>query len=130
MSLYRRFIVAVAVMGLATSVFAADESTKSTTTTTTNATTVEAAQDAPTPVASTTTTTTTTATTDKLNLNTATSKELATIKGLTQVKAKSIVSFRKKHGEFKSVQDLKSVKGFKRMNEKTLQAIEDQLTVG
>ena len=132
MSIYRRLIVAVAAMGLATSVFAADEAT-TTTTTETTPTTAEAAP-APTaeatPAATTETTTTTTASTEKLDLNKATVKELMKLKGVSAAKAKAIVTYRKKHGDFKSVDDLKEVKGFKKMNEKKMQEIADQLTIG
>lgn len=123
MSFYRSFIAAIAAMGLATCVFAADEST--TATTNTQATTEAAA-----PAQTADTTTTTTATQDKVNLNKATAKELAKVKGLNAAKAKAIVAYRKKHGDFKSTDDLKEVKGFKKMDEKTMKDITDQLTVG
>lgn len=116
MSFYRTLIAAVAALGLATSVFAADE------TSTTSSTTE-------TPAASTETTTTTT-TDQKVNVNTATAKELMKVKGLNGAKAKAIVNYRKKHGDFKSLDDLKDVKGMKKMNEKTMQEIQDQLTTG
>lgn len=70
------------------------------------------------------------ATQDKVNLNTATAKELAKVKGLSNVKAKAIVSYRKKHGDFKSLDDLKQVKGFKKIKPEQLKTIEDQLTLG
>lgn len=123
MSFYRSFIAAIAAMGLATCVFAADEST---TTTNTQATTTEAAAPAQTADA----TTATTATQDKVNINKATAKELAKVKGLNAAKAKAIVAYRKKHGDFKSTDELKEVKGFKKMDEKTMKDIADQLTVG
>lgn len=137
MSFYRGLIVAVAAMGLATSVFAADEATTTTTTSDTTAVTTAAdaapAADADaTPVATTTesSTTTTTTTSEKVDLNKATVKELMQVKGMSAAKAKAIVTFRKKHGDFKSIEDLKEVKGFKKMNEKSMKKIEDQLTVG
>lgn len=140
MSFYRSLIVAVAAMGLATSVFAADENATTTnTTTTTEATSTQAAapaeqasadKSATTTETKSTTTETTTATTDKVDLNKATVKELMKVKGLNASKAKAIVTYRKKHGDFKSVEDLKEVKGFKKMNEKMMQKIADQLTVG
>jgi competence protein ComEA len=136
MSFYRSFIVAVAAMGLATSVFAADEaaSTTSTTTTTTEAPAVDTQAAAPAGDASATTTTTTTETTaaaeEKVDLNKATVKDLMKVKGLNAAKAKAIVSYRKKHGDFKSIDDLKEVKGFKKMNAKIMKKLEEQLTVG
>lgn len=127
MSFYRTFIAAVAAFGLATSVFAADETTTSTTTDKT-------ATQATAPATQTATTATdenasTNAMTDKVNINTASAKELMKVKGLNSAKAKAIVSYRKKHGDFKSTDDLKEVKGFKKMNEKTLKDIQDQVTV-
>ncbi len=49
---------------------------------------------------------------------------------MTVSKARAIVSYRKKNGDFKSIEDLKQVKGFKKMDEKTMKDLEDQLTVG
>jgi competence protein ComEA len=140
MSIYRRLIVAVAAMGLATSVFAADENATTTTTTTDNtamapATTTETAP-GPTAEASkedaatTTTTTTTTASTDKVDINKATVKELMKVKGVNAARAKAIVTFRKKHGDFKSIDDLKEVKGFKKLSDKKFQELQDRLTAG
>jgi competence ComEA-like helix-hairpin-helix protein len=139
MSIYRRLIVAVAAMGLATSVFAADDAATTTTTTETTAAAAPAdaapapaaeATAAAAPAEETTTTTTTTASTEKLDLNKATVKELMKLKGVSAAKAKAIVTYRKKHGDFKSVEDLKEVKGFKKLNEKKMQEIADQLTTG
>jgi competence protein ComEA len=138
MSIYRRLIVAIAAMGLATSVFAADETTTTTTTDNGTATTATApaADTTASPTASaepektTTMTTTTTASSDKVDINKATVRELMKLKGLNAAKAKAIVTYRKKHGDFKSLDDLKEVKGFKKINDKKMQTIEDQLTVG
>lgn len=126
MSFYRSLIAAVAAMGLATCVFADDQATTTTTTTT------EAPAAAATTTDSSAATTTTTTTTEaaKVDLNKASVKELMKVKGLSAAKAKAIVSFRKKHGDFKSLDDLKEVKGFKKMDEKTMKDIQDQLTVG
>ncbi|MHB1949048.1 MAG: ComEA family DNA-binding protein [Gammaproteobacteria bacterium] len=126
MSFYRTFITAVAAMGLATSVFAADETTTTTTqpadmNATTAATTTE--------TTSTTTSATTEQTQTKVNINTATAKELAKVDGLNKSKAAAIVSYRKKHGEFKSLDDLKEVKGFKKMNEDDMKKLQDRLTI-
>jgi competence protein ComEA len=140
MSLYRRLIVAVAAMGLATSVFAADENATTTTTTTDNAAMAPATttETAPGPTAdaskedaaTTTTTTTTTASSDKVDINKATVKELMKVKGVNAARAKAIVTFRKKHGDFKSIDDLKEVKGFKKLSDKKFQELQDRLTAG
>ncbi len=129
MSLYRRLILAVAALGLATSVFAADEA-KTTATTTTTETTATAPAAAEATPAATTTTTTTTASAEKVDLNKATVKDLMKVKGLSAAKAKAIVTYRKKHGDFKAIEDLKEVKGFKKMNDKKMQELTEQLTVG
>jgi len=127
MSFYRTFIAAVAAMGLASVAFAADESTNPAQSTTGNApAAIQVADDA----SSTTTTTTSTTTEEKVNINTATAKELMKVKGLNAAKAKAIVSYRKKHGNFNSVADLKEVAGFKKMKDEQIKKIEDQLTVG
>jgi competence protein ComEA len=133
MSIYRRLILAVAALGLATSVFAADDAATTTATTTTTETTAAAPATAEaTPAATTTetTTATTTAAAEKVDLNKATVKDLMKVKGLSAAKAKAIVAFRKKHGDFKAIEDLKEVKGFKKMNEKKMQEITEQLSVG
>jgi competence protein ComEA len=135
MSLYRKLLVAVATMGLATFVFAADEST--TTTTSTDSTTGTTDTQSATPTTSTETTTATTPTTtsdastgDKIDLNKATVRELMKVKGINAARAKAIVTFRKKHGDFKTVDDLKEVKGFKKLSDKKYQEIADQFTAG
>lgn len=127
MSFYRTFIAAVAAMGLATSVFAADEAATSTTASSTaNASQLTVAQ------ADTTATQDQGTTTDqtKVNVNTATAKDLMKVKGLNGAKAKAIIAYRKKHGDFKTLDELKDVKGFKKMSDKTMKQVQDQLTIG
>ena len=46
-----------------------------------------------------------------IDINKASKAELMQIKGIGAKKAQSIVEYRKKHGKFKSVNDLKNVKG-------------------
>lgn len=132
MSIYRRLILAVATLGLATSVFAADEAAATTTTTTTTETTAAAPAAAEATPAATTeqAAAPATASVEKVDLNKADAKDLMKVKGMTAAKAKAIVSYRKKHGDFKAVEDLKEVKGFKKMNEKKMQEITEQLTIG
>lgn len=124
MSFYRTFIAAVAAMGLATSVFAADEATSTTAQPSTPSATQVATNDA------TQATAPAAAEQDKVNINTATAKDLMKVKGLNGAKAKAIVAYRKQHGDFKSLDELKDVKGFKKMSEKTMKKVQDQLTVG
>jgi comEA protein len=125
MSFYRKVIVAIAACGLATSVFAAD-----TTATQTPADSNQAQQALKVADAQSSDQQTGQATQQKVDLNKASKKELMTVKGLNSAKAKAIVSYRKKHGDFKSVEDLKQVKGFKKMSDDQLKAIEDQLIIG
>lgn len=125
MSFYRSLLAAVAAIAIASPVFADDTaSTPSTenavqlsdSSTTTTTTTDE-------------TTTVTEDQTTKVNLNTASAKELMKVKGLNASKAKAIVAYRKKHGSFQSTADIAKVKGFKKLSTDSLQVIQDQLTV-
>lgn len=62
-----------------------------------------------------------------VDLNKATQSELESVKGIGPSKAKAIVAHRQKHGPFKSVEDLASVKGF---GKASVVKLKDQLTVG
>ncbi len=62
-----------------------------------------------------------------VNLNTATVDELDAVRGIGPSKAKAIVDYRSKNGPFKSVDDLKSVKGF---GDKSVDKLRAELTVG
>lgn len=61
-----------------------------------------------------------------VNLNTATVDELDAVRGVGPSKAQAIVDYRSKNGPFKSVDDLKNVKGF---GEKSVARIRGELTV-
>lgn len=119
MSFYRFIIAGFAAMTLATSVFAGTtntpENTPETNPTMQQGTMNEGTQ--------------TTASEEKVDINKASAKDLMKVKGINSTKAKAIVSYRKKHGDFKSVEDIKEVKVFKKMNEQQMQEIMDQLTV-
>lgn len=65
----------------------------------------------------------------KVNLNEASAKELIKVKGLNAARVRAIVAYRKKHGGFKTTEELMNVKGFKRVKLTTRKAIEEQLTV-
>ncbi len=62
-----------------------------------------------------------------VDINSATVKELEAVKGIGPAKAKAIIDYREKNGPFKSVDDLKKVKGF---GGKTLEKMRPELTVG
>jgi competence protein ComEA len=51
-----------------------------------------------------------------VNINTASMQELLQVPGMTANKAKSLLTFRKKNGNFQTVEDLRKVSGFKRMS--------------
>ena len=50
---------------------------------------------------------------DKVNINTASKEELMTIPGIGEAKASAIVAYRKEHGDFSSIEEVKNVEGIK-----------------
>lgn len=116
MSIYRTLLTVVAASVFASPVLAANET---------------AAQTTPVVVASAkqAATANTPATNEKVNVNQAKAKELLNVKGINPSIARAIVAYRKKHGEFKSLNDLAKVRVLKKMNPSDLKAIQDQLSV-
>lgn len=111
---YRYLLAGLFAMMITSSVFAADVSPQNTTDTSATAQKTD---------------TSTAAAENKVNLNQASAKELMKVKGINASKARAIVRYRKKHGDFKSVEDLSKVRGFSRMKATKLKKIQDQLTL-
>jgi competence protein ComEA len=61
-----------------------------------------------------------------VNINTATQSELEAVKGLGPSKAKAILEYREKQGNFRSVDDLDNVKGF---GKASINRLRSELTV-
>ena len=61
-----------------------------------------------------------------VNINTASATELAALQGIGPAKAQAIVEHREKNGQFKSVDDLKLVRG---IGDKMLDQLRPHLTV-
>jgi competence protein ComEA len=62
-----------------------------------------------------------------LNLNTATKDELVALSGIGPAKAQAILGYRAQHGGFKSVDELKDVKG---IGARRFEKLKPELTVG
>src|SRR5690242_21326088 len=62
-----------------------------------------------------------------LNLNTATKDELVALSGIGPAKAQAIIDYRTQHGGFKSVDELKEVKG---IGARRFEKLKPELTVG
>jgi competence protein ComEA len=63
----------------------------------------------------------------KVNINTASLKQLISLPGVGKTKAAAIIEYRTKNGKFKSVKDLMNVKG---VGEKMLQKLKHQVIAG
>lgn len=130
MSFYRSMITAVAALGLATSVFAADENNNAAQNPAAADNNSHAIQSADASGKTNAAMGSEQATDQKVDINKASIKDLRKVKGLSAGKARAIVAYRKKHGDFKSLDELKDVNGFKKMNEENMKKIQDQLTTG
>jgi competence protein ComEA len=62
-----------------------------------------------------------------VDINTASQSDLETVKGIGPVKAKAIIEYRKKNGNFKSIDDLDKVPGF---GKKTVDSVKKDVSVG
>ena len=63
----------------------------------------------------------------KVNINTATAEELASLPGIGPAKAEAIITYRKMNGDFKSISDLTEVKG---IGDKMLEKVKKDVTIG
>lgn len=64
---------------------------------------------------------------DKIDVNTATSEQLQSVKGIGVKTAAAIIAYREAHGAFKNMEDLVEVRG---IGKKKLAKIEDELEAG
>jgi len=62
----------------------------------------------------------------RVNLNTASAAELASLPGIGPAKAQAILDYRAQHGGFKSVEELKDVKG---IGARRFEKLKPELTV-
>jgi len=63
----------------------------------------------------------------KININLASSTELTDLPGIGSVLASRIVDYRRQHGDFLSIEDIRNVSG---IGEKRFEAIQSKITVG
>lgn len=63
----------------------------------------------------------------QVDINTASAAELTSLNGIGSVKAQAIVEYREKNGPFKTVEELKAVRG---IGDKLLEQLRPQVTVG
>lgn len=128
MAFYRSLTAAFVALSVASVVFAADATQTTTPTSTANQqaanTTTQGTQATPVQAVG-----QPAANTAKINLNTATKADLMRVKGLSAHKAAAILAYRQKHGDFKSLDDLRAVKGFKKISQRRMKRIENQLTL-
>jgi len=63
----------------------------------------------------------------KININLATQSELTDLPGIGNTLASRIVDYRRQHGDFQRIEDIRNVSG---IGEKRYEAIQDKITVG
>jgi len=63
----------------------------------------------------------------RININLATQTELTDLPGIGSVLASRIVDYRRAHGDFQRIEDIRNVSG---IGEKRYEAIQDKITVG
>ena len=62
----------------------------------------------------------------KVNINTATAEELASLSGIGKVKAEAIVAYRSTNGKFKTIEELNKVNG---IGDKMIEKLKNDITV-
>jgi competence protein ComEA len=62
----------------------------------------------------------------KININTATVGELDTLPGIGPARAADIISYREENGGFKSIEDIKNIKG---IGESSFEKLKDKITI-
>lgn len=62
----------------------------------------------------------------KININSASQEELATLTGIGPAKAKAIIGYREEHGLFKSIEEIMKVSG---IGDKSFEKLKDEITV-
>jgi competence ComEA-like helix-hairpin-helix protein len=65
----------------------------------------------------------------KINVNQVKTKELSGLKGMNPAMARSLIAYRKRHGDFKSLDDLVKVRALSTLNPADLKVIQDQLSL-
>ena len=63
----------------------------------------------------------------RININLASQSELTDLPGIGNVLASRIIDYRRQHGDFKRIEDIKNVSG---IGEKRYEAIQEKITVG
>ena len=63
----------------------------------------------------------------RININLASASELTDLPGIGNVLASRIVDYRRQHGDFQRIEDIRNVSG---IGEKRFEAIQDKITVG
>lgn len=63
---------------------------------------------------------------DKININTASAEELDTLSGIGPSRAQAIISYREKYNGFKSIEEIKNIKG---IGDAIFEQIKDMITV-
>ena len=64
--------------------------------------------------------------TGKVNINSATASELQSLNGIGEAKAKAIIEYREKNGNFEKIEDIKNVSG---IGDSVYEKIKDNITV-